>query len=91
MHKARDPFSNACLFNHPGTQRTITSDEFVIDDTLCAGPAFHMDYDGGLYCNKYFDHSDSVRPPLFAPEQTVYSITTTPALMEKFLLSLYHQ
>ena len=81
----RDPFSNACLFYHPGTQRTITSDEFVIDETLCAGPAFHLEYDGGLYFNKYSDHSDTIRPPLFTPDQTVFSTTTTPALQGKIL------
>lgn len=29
----RDPTSNACHFYHSGTQRTITSDEFVLDET----------------------------------------------------------
>lgn len=73
----RNPQSNACLFYHPGTQRTITSDEFVLDETLTAGPAFHLDYDGGLYFNKYSDHSDKVQPPLFSSDQKVYTTTTS--------------
>ena len=35
----RDPTSNACLFYHPGTKRTLTSDDFTIDDSLPSGPA----------------------------------------------------
>ena len=81
----RDTTSNACLFYHPGTQRTITSDEFVLDETLAAGPAFHLDYDGGLYFNKYSDHSDKIRPPFFSPEQTVFTTTTSLPLQGKII------
>ena len=81
----RDPVSNAFLFYHPGTKRTLTSDDFTIDETLPSGPAFRLEYDGGLYFNKYTDFNDNLRPPQFIPQQKVYIINQTPALQAEIL------
>ena len=74
----RDPKSAAFQFYHPGTKTTITSDSFTLDDTLPSGPAFNLEYDGGLYFNRYCDFNDRLRPPQFQPDQTVWVTSFDP-------------
>ena len=81
----RDPSSTSFLFYHPGTQKTLTSDTFTIDETLPSGPAFRLEYDGGLYFNRYTDFNDKIRPPLFIPEQTVFITSHNPPLKATIL------
>ena len=76
----RDPVSAAYLFYHPGTQKTLTSTDFTIDDTLPSGPAFHLQYDGGFYFNRYADLNDKLRPPTYKPNQQVFIDTYSPPL-----------
>ena len=74
----RDTTSNAYLFYHPGTKRTLTSDDFTLDESLPSGPAFRLDYDGGLYFNRYTDFNDKLRPPPFLPQQQIFINSTSP-------------
>jgi len=64
--------SNALLFYHPATKQLITSTRYKIDETLCPGPAFGLEYEGGLYFNKYCQNSEVYKPPLFPPQSTVF-------------------
>ena len=81
----RDPTSTAYLFYHPGTKRTLTSDDFTIDESLPSGPAFRLEYDGGLYFNRYTDYNDKLRPPQFTPQQKIFITSCTPALPGEIL------
>jgi len=40
----------------------------MIDESLTAGPAFNLPYDGGLFFKKYCEDIEKTRPPAFAPE-----------------------
>ena len=81
----RDEKADAFKFFHPGTQRTIVSDRFKIDEVLTSGPTFGLQYDGGFYFNKYDDFNDTLRPPRFKPDQTVYIVTADPPIPAKIL------
>ena len=86
----RDPTSAAYLFYHAGTKRTLISDDFTIDESLPSGPAFRLEYDGGLYFNRYTDYNDKLRPPQFIPQQKIYmSHHVTPTCLAKS--SQYHR
>ena len=69
----RDATAKAFLFYLPDTKRTLTSDDFIIDETLPSGPAFDLDYDGGLYFNIYTDYNDQLQPPIFTLSQQISS------------------
>ena len=40
--------------------------------------AFNLEYDGGLYFNRYCDFNDKLRPPQFQPDQTVWITSFDP-------------
>ena len=63
----------------------MTSNDFTLDGSLPSGPAFRLEYDGGLYFNKYTDFIDKLRPPQFTPKQTVYIISQSPAIQGEIL------
>ena len=68
---------NCLLFYHPPTQQTFTSEDFRIDETLAAGPTFSLQYDGGLFVNKFTNDNPSSSPTTFLPDQKVF-IKQTP-------------
>ena len=68
----RSQYAKSLLFYHPPSQKTLHSDDFVLDETLAAGPAFDLPYEGGLFFNKYEEINDLLRPSKFAPEQRVH-------------------
>ena len=81
----RDEKSNTYKFFHPGTQRTIVSDRFKLDEVLTSGPTFGLQYDGGFYFYKYSDFNDNLRPPRFKPEQTVFVTSFQPPKQGKII------
>ena len=81
----RDTSTKAFLFYHPGTKRTLTSDDFTINESLPSRPAFRLEYDGGLYFNRYTDFNDKLRPPQFIPDQQVFITTHTPHIQAQIL------
>ena len=81
----RDEKANAFKFFYPGTQRTIVSDRFKIDEALTSGQTFGLHYDGGFYFNKYNDFNDTIRPPCFKPDQQIYIMTSTPPIPAKII------
>ena len=86
----RDEKANAFKFFHPGTQRTIVSDRFKIDEVLTSGPTFGLHYDGGFYFNKYDDFNDTLRPPRFKPDQEVFIITSEKPIPAKIINYITH-
>jgi len=64
--------SNAALFYHPATRQLLTSTRFKIDEVHTAGPAFGLQYEGGMYFNKYIDKASPNDIPAFNPESSVY-------------------
>lgn len=68
------------LFYHPGTKKPLISDTFTLDETLPSGPAFRLDYDDGLYFNRYTDFNDKLRLPPFIPQQKKFITSQSPPL-----------
>ena len=68
----RSDESNCLVFYHPPTKQMFTSEDFRLDESLAAGPAFGLHYDGGLFINKYVDNNEHFRPPTYAPDQRVF-------------------
>jgi len=64
--------SNAVLFYHPTTKQLLTSTRYKLDEVHTAGPAFGLQYEGGMYINKYIDKARQNDAPAFNPETTVY-------------------
>lgn len=68
----RSSVSNSPIFFHPHTKKLITSDDFYIDETLPAGPAFDISYAVGMYISSYSDMNVYFKPPTFKPEHEVF-------------------
>ena len=73
----RDDTSTQLEFFHPPSRQLIYSDDFVLDKNLCSGPAFNMDYDGGLYLNKYRDYQDDENISPFPPHHSMFVQTSS--------------
>ena len=69
----RDDVSNQLEFFHPPTRQLLYSDDFVFDKNLCPGPTFNLDYDGGLYINKYKDYQDDENISPYPPDYTMFA------------------
>jgi len=64
--------TNCYEFYQPSTKSIITTPTYRLDESIPAGPAFNLPYDGGMYFNKYCESNAHIRPPAFPPESTVY-------------------
>jgi len=51
----RSEKSNVLQFYHPQTKKPLSSTRCTIDEALVAGPAFGLQYEGGLYKEKHKD------------------------------------
>ena len=69
---SRDENSNQLEFYHPPTRQLLYSDDFVLDKNLCSGPTFKLDYDGGLYINKYKDYTDENNILPYPPNHNMF-------------------
>ena len=74
----RSKESNSDIFYHPPSKQQFTSIDFIFDETLAAGPTFNLQYNGGLFFNKFNKGSISHQPPIFVPHQQVFVTTTSP-------------
>ena len=68
----RSTTANSPVFFHPHTKKLITTDDYMVDESIAAGPAFDIAYSGGLYFNSYAEQNVYLKPPTFKPSQTVY-------------------
>lgn len=59
--------SSQLLFYHPPTKQTLSSDDFILDESLCSGSAFGLKYDCGLYVEKYYNKVETFSPPTYPP------------------------
>ena len=73
----RDDTSNQLEFFHPPSRQLVYSDDFVLDKHLCSGPTFNLDYDGGLYINKYKDYQDDENISPFPPDHSMFVQTSS--------------
>ena len=67
--------SNVCnspIFFHPKTSKIITTDDFLLDETIPAGPAFDIACTSGIHFNSYAEQNAYLRPPTFKPTQNVF-------------------
>ena len=62
--------STCCL--RVATKKIITTATYQLDETLPTGPAFGLQYDGGLFFNKYCENSEQNKAPSHSPESKVY-------------------
>ena len=68
----RSTVANSPVFYHPHTNKTITTDDYYIDETIPSGPAFDIACTTGLHFNSYAEQNIHLRPPTFKPTQTVF-------------------
>ena len=73
----RDDVSNQLEFFHPLTRQLLYSDDYIFDKNLCPGPTFNLDYDGGLYLNKYKDYQDEDNISPFPPNYSMFAQSST--------------
>ena len=69
----RSTVANSPIFFHPHTKTTITTDDYLVDETLPAGPAFDIACSTGLHFNAYSQQNVYLRPPTFKPQQDVFA------------------
>lgn len=82
----RSKETNRYIFYHPPSKQQFTSVDFSFDKTLAAAPTFNLQYDGGLFSNKFDEGSTFHWPPVFVPEQQVFVITTTPHIKATIMI-----
>ena len=68
----RSKIANSPIFFHPHSKKLITSDDFYVDETLPAGPAFDISYASGIHMNSYAELNVYLRSPTFKPQQDVF-------------------
>lgn len=68
----RSTTANSPIFFHPHTKKIITTDDYVVDESLPAGPTFVIAYSGGLHFNSYAEQNAYLRPPTFRPSHSVW-------------------
>ena len=68
----RSTVANSHIFYHPHTSKIITTDDYYLDETIPAGPAFDISYAHGLHFNSYAEQNVYLRPPTFKPTQQVF-------------------
>ena len=73
----RDDVANQLEFYHPPTRQLLYSNDFTLDKNLCSGPVFNLDYDGGLYLNKYTDFEDEDNISPFPPNHPMFVQTSS--------------
>ena len=64
--------SPSTLFYHPSTGKTIISDDYYLDESLPAGSAFNLPYQGGFHFHAYAQLNETLRSPTFIPQQSVF-------------------
>ena len=68
----RSTIANSPIFFHPHTNKIITTDDYYLDETIPAGPAFDIACTTCLHFNSYAEQNVHLRPPTFKPTQTVF-------------------
>ena len=68
----RSTVANSPIFFHPHTNKIITTDDYYLDETIPAGPAFDISSNTGVHFNSYAEQNVYLRPPTFKPTQIVY-------------------
>ena len=68
----RSDLTNTLQFYHPPTKSIIDTAMYKIDESLIAGPAFALPFDGGIHFNTYCDSNIRLRPPTYPPDTTVF-------------------
>ena len=69
---ARSNIANSSIFYHPHSNKLITSDDFYVNETIPAAPAFDISYAIGIDMNSYAELNVYLRHPTFKPEQDVF-------------------
>ena len=68
----RSTMANSPIFFHPHTNKIITTDDYHLDETIPAGPAFDIASNNGIHFNSYAEQNVHLGPPTFKPTQCVY-------------------
>jgi len=83
----RSEKSNVLQFYHPQSKKTLSSARCTIDEALVAGPAFGLQYEGGLYINNYCDSNNIKKAPKFKPQQKV-NVKIKDSLYEAYVITI---
>lgn len=65
----RSEHSPSTLFYHPSTGRKIIFDDYYVDETLPAGPAFNLPFQGGFHFHALAQLDDKLCAPTYLPQQ----------------------
>ena len=68
----RSTVANSPIFYHPHTSKIITTDDYYLDETIPAGPAFDIACTSRIHFNSYAKQNIHLRPPTFKPTQDIY-------------------
>jgi len=68
----RSQTSNILEFYHPSTKSIISSALYRFDESITAGPAFGLEYDGGFHFNKYCESNIHIRPPTYQSNEQIF-------------------
>lgn len=68
----RSEHSPSPLFYHPSTGRTIISDDYYVDETLPAGPAFNLPFQGRFHFHAFSQLDDKLCAPTYIPQKQVF-------------------
>lgn len=68
----RSTVAKSPIFFHPHTAKIITTEDYYLDKTIPAGPAFDVACYTGIYFNFYAEQNVHLRPPTYKPTQKVF-------------------
>ena len=72
----RSTVANSPIFFHPHTAKIITTDDFFLDETIPAGPAFDIACNTGVHFNSYAKQNVHLRPPPLSNQPRKYLLNT---------------
>ena len=81
----RSTKSHTYDFYHPPTKKIITTSIYRIDETIPAGPTFNLQYDGGMYFNKYHENHQINKSPTYTTDETAYIVQNNHVLDVKII------
>ena len=81
----RSSKSHTYEFYHPATKKIISSSIYRIDETIPSGPTFNLQYDGGLYFNKFNENYKTTKSPTYKVHDKAYVIQNNQILPVKII------
>jgi len=81
----RSSKSHTYEFYHPATKKIISSSIYRIDETIPAGPTFNLQYDGGMYFNKFNENYKVNKSPTYSVNENAFVLQNNHSLQVKII------